>query len=354
MIYAQAIGGVQPQEGHGMTDEAEMKAVLEQYAKLDPDGWKGLHADAETSGKGTKYVAENIIKTMNDPDLLGDYFKEKSKDEILVLSGKIVRASIEGDLVVPAVPYSFFVLGKTDPRSGTSKAGNEYTVTNAVGLGKKAEAGSALQFVKVAAFGDEGVDKVGKLEPGKTYKVVLKGSNPAKLSLSDGEDFEATDEESVNTKEVLLKMFPTVPINEVPNNLRKNARGLILSDLKLVLARIVFSTENTRQDGSKYGRLLVLDDSVTPDEKKKGGGLTVYIDPSWLTYGPGSDIYLLGAFSRRKNATGNNPFVMNAEALIPEVPLPVRKKAAPAAAKAAEKPKEEAYDFENNHEFDLS
>lgn len=332
----------------------DLTALLKKLAELAPEDWRGTHATAEAAGVKLKTVAENIVKTMADTDLLADTFKGKTPDEVLILSARIVRASLEQDLVVPATPYTVYALGKTAPFTGKSKQGKAFTVSNLVGVGKKGEAGSPLQFLKIALFGDD-VKKLEGVSPGKTYNVVLKGSNPTRLSLPDGETFvPSTEEGPGDPKEALLKLFNVVAIKDAAEHVRKNAKGLSMSDLKLVKARIVFANRKNRQDGSEYGQLLVLDDSVDPVLAKKGGGLNVFLDPSWIRVGPGSIVYVLGTISRREQAASNNPFVMNGEALVPEgtpLPLPKQKAAEPATAKT-EAPKAEAFDFSKS-QFDL-
>lgn len=331
--------------------ETDLQALLKRYAELDPSGWAGLHATAETAGKKLKDVAELIVKTMNDPDLRAETFKGQSEDDILVLSVRIVRASFEQDIIVPAVPYTVYVLGKTAPYKGKSKQGKAFTVSNVVGVGKKNDPTAPMQFVKISAF-DDSTQKMDAVSPGQFYKVVLKGSNPARLSLPDGENFEPTNEPAIDTKDVLTKMFPVVPIRDVAEHIKKSAKGLVMSDLKLVKARIVFANKRNRQDGSEYGELTVLDDSVDSSAAKKqqgGLGLKVYLDPSWIRAGPGSIVYVLGTLSRREQQGGGSPFVMNGEAVVVDgVPLPLRGQKEPAAAPtpaAAAPPKVEAFDF---------
>ena len=269
---------------YGMADEVKKVAVS---MNIDP-----------------KKAVEEVMEIYNDPVLGGLAERERTINAVRIYKARLVRRLMSG-----SVPYAVHVLDKTGIMEFTDKAsGAKRKMARIYGIAKPlvsidAPVQNITKFAQIALF-DAKAEEVNKIKVKQSYKAKFTGQLKNSIYiLYSAEDtvFEpATDFniDIMDATKIADATYRRVNIVDLPSE----EQGGVVS----VRGTLVASSTGTSNSGRNWGRIVMIDDSVSFDAIKNGGEgcLTVFLDASQATrYLSGSEVIVVGTVAKREDGS---------------------------------------------------
>lgn len=272
----------------------------------------------------SKMELKDILEKFKENIKKSKYKDVKSKVGREKLAASAVKARIAWEARVQTKDFDIVVLGKSSPRSVSTKSGDN-TIANLAAFCTAIEDDGIEPFYRNLTFWGEIGTKVNKLIIGHRYHCNLVRNRSAD-SLDawdpvDKTDFIEKGKFDGDISDILEKInVQKIDISEAEFNVAKGYNEYRRIDCEIMGRQIL-----TRGD-SDIGMMFVIDESSEDmiygkdGDDNPSGGFTLFADPQNLMYGEGSEISVIGRV--RKNEKDER-VSMNVDAVIPILVVPI-------------------------------
>jgi len=255
-------------------------------------------------------VEEGALKTRFNELLISPAIKDLKTEDKYLFATRMLRAKLVAGSVKAAEDVEFGVIDKGEvvEQKGKKPWAVAYGLVEGV-------------YAKVTFF-EEAIADFEKLTAGKVYTfkaTQAQGATqkPARALIAQSSITETT--KTLGKEDILTSIrtsLPRAPVIEVKEWVGEAADR---SDVVHVEGDIVMRNVNTnKEDGRKFGNLLMTDDSVPTEDLSTKSALRVNVDSLHLDYGVGSHIIVVGKVEK-----SDKGIRMRGEAVVPIVMLPV-------------------------------
>lgn len=286
--------------------KAELKTYL---TKIDASAKSLIKEIAGKTGATNIELVDELEKISKEAFLA--HYPEAERS---VHAGRILRARYAKQMMTSASPFEIIVLDKTDPKTIMISSPQDKTKKSPVNLSsvygfaisKTEGAEIKCAFTTLTLWRDE-APLSQSIEVGKVYEFKANGklNKDGKMYILNSADkvTKFSPVEKTNIPEKYLKDFISVAketFEEVDISTAELKKSKNNSDYRMVVGEVVssFVGKGKKEGAGMFGRITMIDASLTFDMIKEKGGLSVLLDPSQvIRYGDGSEIAAIGTIT---------------------------------------------------------
>lgn len=274
-------------------DKKELNEFGKKIKSVSSASAEEIKRIAEKANVDIYAALEEVYKIYQEPYMGG--LNEESK---ILTAIRIYKTRLVKQLLSTAIPYKIYVVDKTGIAKFMDKTtGKERKVARVYGVAKPEIPDAAVHkyFVASVMLFDDKADVANKLSRKKFYKMKLSGNfknNVFTLYSDVNTDAEPADAENIDVESVIKSTFPQktiMELHELPSDTMAYCRVSVVS------ARTGMSKDR------KWGMYLCVDDSMSMDDIRNTGALSVFMDADQVRYASESEIGIVGTVQKTQD-----------------------------------------------------